>query len=1382
MADAAAAAAKRKKIIEDAKQRAKTMRRNTIFNFGLPSSKSNGPLPQSGLKKTTGLSSFADALSKKRTLTQRLTNRLFGRPAAPAPAPVAAPVVADAPTPVAAPIAAPAPVSADAPVAVPAPDALSLINAKTRRKASEQIPNVNAARKFIKEYNSIPNEQKKDLDAINHAKYHIAKERVYPSDIPHIIRLKLNDDSPIENKEGIKTLTDLIKEYQEVSLFKGPNDRIQGLYTDLKKFIREIIPERKKLDQLKKDSKTSLQSTTQSNSEKVETIRKYNELKRSLFNKHNSIKTLIDEINFHIKTCESKKKFINSIQGKDIFIDYNVFTVKEPIYLERIRKYIEFLEEPLEDLGMYKRSTLLYSIINGISEEDSTKILNEIATKSTDNDFYDNSDSIHQEMKEAIALFTTNFPLIKELKKIKDTRNKMHNMDTTLYSNKLHYSYRKSRNPGSETRVEDHKNKIIEVLRSTMEKNNNDIDIRRHTDEDIQFFLERRGQYNDVEEMAYIENTPNNIDRFKDLLKMANYINKYEIKKYINDIDLDKLLTDDSYYSKKSNEAFDTVVKMYHDEKNSPENEMYIQLSFNNKWYELLSHKKNRNNIRNEDYKEVIKSIIKENTILTTPYRLTKFLLTIPKIQKERIQENFIQRIYNSIEQEDMDEAIKEKKVKNEIDTNEKAIAFLKEYLLNPKENINEGNTYRFGKSLELLHKNKLWPYTLDEAKTFIEQYKDIANTDPKYFILEKAKGMIQNAEAKRIREAMNAQSRQNNAGKAKWLKEIKNVLDNEGEDAKCLLASDKRPELRDESFDEAYKRLLVFLYHKMKQIPIDPPDKYQLNPDEEKELINSILQFGHEHDYEKMAQDLFHTDIGTLSTEIQFFEYNDPTRPPSTDPNKNKRILDKGKLSQRCSLSTAKYFPRAITLIRSHGRKLNYKAAYSTHLCEVLSKDCVTIVNDKEFYDNELPDDGKTKSYIVVDPKYFPESSTIPINIIYSRLPLVTFVIDAFLNNAVIEIEPVLEAKMKEDFPELFGLKVTTEKAETMLNNAIVKKIKTKKNLNATWLTNRNKSIRQKAYENASREVDVAAARIEVAQAAAQMKANLAIKERNLGSRAAARASIEKNIRNMNQEKTRKALLNGRKKVEFPGPAPPAPKLGAPFVAGPEAPPAVAPVAAANIFGNDDFPLQMNRNLANSGAQAAAIPPRPKGPRPVAASSPGLPGGPPRAPKPNNLKKAAVASTRKLKELTIPAPAVRKLPALAGIRLPPKPQWVLNARSRVPGASTPGGPAAGSEAPGLAPPAPGLAPPAPGLAPPAPGLAPPAPEAPAPVLHPVPAPKPATAASRNKSYQNIKTRIGTIRQKFTEAKATINAYKARPKGKAQAKGGRRTRKLKSRR
>ena len=149
-----------------------------------------------------------------------------------------------------------------------------------------------------------------------------------------------------------------------------------------------------------------------------------------------------------------------------------------------------------------------------------------------------------------------------------------------------------------------------------------------------------------------------------------------------------KLIKYDSpEYSKRSNQAINEVVEMYYQEKKkSLDDKMSIIRSFNNKWSELLHKKKNSNNIRNEDYKEVIKSIIKENKF-TTPYRLTKFLLAIPKIQKEGIQKNFIQRIYNSIEQEDMDKV-------NEIDTVDKALAFAKghrEYIqLRSKKLTNE--------------------------------------------------------------------------------------------------------------------------------------------------------------------------------------------------------------------------------------------------------------------------------------------------------------------------------------------------------------------------------------------------------------------------------------------------------------------------------------------------------------------------------------------------------------------------------------------------------------------------------------------------------------------------------------------------------------------
>ena len=96
-----------------------------------------------------------------------------------------------------------------------------------------------------------------------------------------------------------------------------------------------------------------------------------------------------------------------------------------------------------------------------------------------------------------------------------------------------------------------------------------------------------------------------------------------------------------------------------------------------------------------------------------------------------------------------------------------------------------------------------------------------------------------------------------------------------------------------------------------------------------------------------------------------------------------------------------------------------------------------------------------------------------------------------------------------------------------------------------------------------------------------------------------------------------------------------------------------------------------------------------------------------------------------------------------------------------------PGGPAAGVPGAAVAP------------GPPAPGH-PGGPAAGVPGAAVAPSPRQPTAASRNNSPKNIKTRIGTIRQKFADAKAKINAFKARPKTKA--KGGSRTRKLKSRR
>ena len=1357
MADAAAAAAKRKKIIEDAKQRAKTMRRNTIFNFGLPSTKSNGPLPQFSLKKTNiaapapkqskivgrgsrkaaapvaapAAAAVPAAIQKNnRSMTQRLRNSLFGRSAAPAP-------VASAPAPLAAPVAAPAD---NAPVAPP------LLNVKTRRKARSQIPNVNAARKFIKEYNNIPNEQKKDLDAIKHAKYLISKEMVYRDDIPYIIRRKLNDDDPNKNKEGIKIFTDFIEEYQEISLFKGPNDKIQGLYTDLNKKILEIIPERKKLDQLKKDRKISIDSTTQTNSEKAETIRKYNELRNSLFNKHRNIMTLINGIDLHIKTCEVKKRLINQYQELDFLIDYNVFTVREPIFLKNIREYIEYLEKAIEDLGMNTRSTLLYRMIDDVGEEKSTIILNKIAIKSTNNDFYDDSDSIRQEMNEAIALFTDKFPFVKELKKIRDTRNKIYDMNESLELKGLYYSYRKSRNRGPETTVEDHKNKITEVLRSKIEKNKNDIDKRKYTDEDIQFFLERRGQYNDTEEMAYIENILLITSNFRDLLKMANYINKNQISMYINDIDYVKLSTDDSYYSKKSNEAFDTVIKMYYQEKNkSLDDKMFIRRSFIDKRRELLNQKKNSNNIRNEDYKEVIKSIIKDNKF-TTPYRLTKFLLAIPQIQKEGIQKNFIQRIYNSIEQEDMDKVIKEKKIKNEIDTNEKAMAFAKEYLSKTDEPT-EDDRYRFDKSFELLRKDKLWPIYIEEAKTFIEKYKGINETDPKYFILKKAEGIIQKGKetAAKEKEAADAKAEAEAAAKAaseaaalaEAARQAKPAADTE----RCMHAlpsTDTSGGLRHESHLEAYNRNLIFMYYTWKKLPI-PDKKYNLTDTERTEFFDEYKKVINKNQ-EEIINTLFNTSLDDFNIKLQNFEKN-----------YGNRILDENTDKERCVSSMASFFGRLHSIVTKeilNKRQYQYwidseKFICSSHIFNKNSKEwqinrnCITITNS--IIDDYLEaKDVHSSNYILVDSKYIPlntdsQKKTISVDIIYDRMFDVSFVVDAFNNNGVLEIEPELEERIRTDFPEVLN-KLYTNDVEKIRKN-ITRLIA---NLKPFRFNNMTRKRRQKALNNA--------------------KAKL--------GQAMEKVAIEESIK-----ENKKKIAAATRRADIPRPKGPRPATASTpgLLGGPAVPPVVAPVAAALSQVN----ILLQKPRGPKGRRIPVVSPEAPGAAvaPGAAIAPG-PEAPVLAPAVGPILSRGVASVSGAPH------APRRPNGPNPRRLVPAPQSGPPAPQPGPPAPQPGPPALqpGPPAPQPGPPAPQPEPPAPQPEPPAPQPEPPAPQ-PGP---PAPSPRQPTAASTNNSPKNIKTRIGTIRQKLNQAKAKINAFKARPKTKA--KGGSRTRKLKSRR
>jgi len=248
-----------------------------------------------------------------------------------------------------------------------------------------------------------------------------------------------------------------------------------------------------------------------------------------------------------------------------------------------------------------------------------------------------------------------------------------------------------------------------------------------------------------------------------------------------------------------------------------------------------------------------------------------------------------------------------------------------------------------------------------------------------------------------------------------RFMIEIKNLITKINiEEAKTKLN-----ESRTESFMQAYNRSLVFLYYKMKQIPI-PEKKYQLESNEKKELLNAIHSFKEKGNHEKMSLELFHTSKDNFDKELILYE-------------KGVGILNYNTDYARRTYEVGRSFSGLMSLLGKSERQLQYIADYSDHICNEkdINKYCISIVNNIESYD-ALPDEGKTKEYILVKKEFFPESSTVPILINYKRLPLISFLLDAFLNDGVLKITPELEEKLKKDYPELF-LKMLSDKIQEL-------------------------------------------------------------------------------------------------------------------------------------------------------------------------------------------------------------------------------------------------------------------------------------------------------------------------------------------------------------
>jgi hypothetical protein len=250
--------------------------------------------------------------------------------------------------------------------------------------------------------------------------------------------------------------------------------------------------------------------------------------------------------------------------------------------------------------------------------------------------------------------------------------------------------------------------------------------------------------------------------------------------------------------------------------------------------------------------------------------------------------------------------------------------------------------------------------------------------------------------------------------------------------------AKTKLNESRTESFMQAYNRSLVFLYYKMKQIPI-PEKKYQLESNEKKELLNAIHSFKEKGDHEKMSLELFHTSKDDFDKELIRYE-------------KDVGILNYNTDYARRTYEVGRSFSGLMSLLGKSERQLQYIADYSDHICNEkdINKYCISIVNNIDSYD-ALPDEGKTKEYILVKKEFFPESSTLPILINYKRLPLISFLLDAFFNDGVIKITPELEEKLRNDYPELYYGPHPENYIQTLkksVNNAISLHTKTKTNV----------------------------------------------------------------------------------------------------------------------------------------------------------------------------------------------------------------------------------------------------------------------------------------------------------------------------------------------
>jgi len=228
---------------------------------------------------------------------------------------------------------------------------------------------------------------------------------------------------------------------------------------------------------------------------------------------------------------------------------------------------------------------------------------------------------------------------------------------------------------------------------------------------------------------------------------------------------------------------------------------------------------------------------------------------------------------------------------------------------------------------------------------------------------------------------------------------------------------------LRNETLMNALKRNYVFFYSKFKGVEPSKERRF-LDPSQEEEVRKALLDAkrrGMESD--DIIRNLFHSDPVQFQKELSNWEDYAP-----------EGIINKGTAFERRPFPLAKSLNRFIGTIQSSPKNLQYKSDFMVNICEssnfgkpvtTLSQEyCIAVLTPemKETYE-ENKGDAYAISYIIVKPEFFPPRVTIsggPINLNAQRILFVSFLLDAFQQDGVLEIEPTLYTTLQREAPEL--------------------------------------------------------------------------------------------------------------------------------------------------------------------------------------------------------------------------------------------------------------------------------------------------------------------------------------------------------------------------